>query len=227
MLTPEKEQELLRRLKEGVINYDETEVIAASREVLQLGMDVHRAVFDGLVAGMEEVGRLYEEQIYFIPEMLMCADALYAGLDILRPHLRYQGETAVKGKVIIGVVRGDIHDIGKNLVRIMFEVAGFEVVDLGRDVSPERFVAELMNTDANLICISAMMTTTMTEMPEVIRQVKERKPEAKIMVGGAPLTEELAAKFGADGYSPDANNAVKDAINLLRVLKEVQSTTES
>ncbi len=222
MLTDEKRQELLTRLKERVVEYDEDAVVEAANEVVELGMDAFEAVFEGLVPGMQEVGRLYEEQEYFVPEMLMCADALYAGLGILKPHIK-QRENAIKGTVVMGVVQGDVHDIGKNIVKMMFDVAGFEVHDLGRDVPLDKFVEEQLKTDSELVCLSAMMTTTMVGMKEVIAKIKEKNPKCKILIGGAPVSEEFANQWGADGYSKDANNALKDAINMISSLKQIQT----
>ena len=220
MLTTEKEMELLGKLKEGVVNYDEDSVRDVANEAVDLGMDAEKAVFEGLVPGMEEVGRLYEEQEYFVPEMLMCADAMYAGLDILKPKMNKK-ESGVRGTVVMGVVQGDVHDIGKNIVKMMFDVAGFEVHDLGRDVPLERFVEEQLRTDSDLVCLSAMMTTTMVGMQEVIQKIKLKNPKARIMIGGAPVNEDIASKWGADGYAKDANNALKDAINMISSLKDL------
>jgi corrinoid protein of di/trimethylamine methyltransferase len=220
MVSPEKKKEILERLTRGVIEYDEEAVRAAANEAISLGIDAAEAIFDGLVPGMEEVGRLYEEQEYFVPEMLMCADALYAGLDILKPHMKKK-DLGIKGQVVMGVVQGDVHDIGKNIVKMMFEVAGFEVHDLGRDVPLEKFVEEQLRTDSEIVALSAMMTTTMVGMKEVIKQIKEKNPKAKIMIGGAPVTEEIAEKWGADGYAKDANNALKEAIKMIKSLKEI------
>jgi corrinoid protein of di/trimethylamine methyltransferase len=220
MLTPQKREELLERLKQGVINYDEDAVRAAASEAIEVGMEAEDAIFNGLVPGMEEVGRLYEEQEYFVPELLMCADAMYAGLDLLKPHLKKK-DFGVKGQVVMGVVQGDVHDIGKNIVKMMFDVAGFEVHDLGRDVPLEKFVEEQLRTDSEIVALSAMMTTTMVGMKEVIKRIKEKNPKAKIMIGGAPVTEEIAEKWGADGYAKDANNALKEAIKMISSLKEL------
>jgi len=170
---------------------------------------------------MNEVGRLYEEQEYFVPEMLMCADALYAGLDILKPHI-IQKEGGIKGAVVMGVVQGDVHDIGKNIVKMMFDVAGFDVHDLGRDVPMDKFVEEQLKTDSELVLLSAMMTTTMVGMKDIIAKIKEKNPNCKIMIGGAPVSEDLADKWGADGFAKDANNALKDALNMVKALKDLQ-----
>ncbi len=221
-MTPEREQELLKTLADAVVNFDEDLVVETVNEALAEGIDPQKAVFDGLVVGMQECGRLYEEQEYFVPEMLMCADALYAGLNILRPLLKAGGgEGRVKGQVVMGVVQGDVHDIGKNIVKMMFDAAGFEVHDLGRDVPMEMFVEEQLKTDSEIVALSAMMTTTMVGMRDVIKQIKEKNPKAKIMIGGAPVTEEIAAKWGADGYAKDANNALKDAINMISSLRDI------
>jgi corrinoid protein of di/trimethylamine methyltransferase len=213
-------QEILDKLKQGVIDYDEDAVMAAANEALAQNVDPHSAVFDGLVLGMVEVGRLYEEQEYFVPEMLMCADAMYAGLNILKPHMiKKDGDS--KGVVVMGVVQGDVHDIGKNIVRMMFDASGFEVHDLGRDVPLDKFVEEQLKTDSDLVCLSAMMTTTMVGMKEVIEKIKAKNPNCKIMIGGAPVTGDIASRWGADGYARDANNALKDAINMISSLKSI------
>ena len=221
MATEARVKELFEALKQGVIDYDEDAVKAASQAVVDEGINAYNAVFDGLVEGMNEVGRMYEEQEYFVPEMLMCADALYAGLDILKPHIdKKQG--AVKGAVVMGVVQGDVHDIGKNIVKMMFDVAGFDVHDLGRDVPMDKFVEEQLKTDSELVLLSAMMTTTMVGMKDIIAKIKEKNPNVKIMIGGAPVSEDLADKWGADGFAKDANNALKDALNMVKALKELQ-----
>lgn len=225
MVTEEKRQELLGRLKNSVIQYDEDATKAAAQEALDVGMDVNDAIFNGLVSGMEEVGRLFESQEYFVPELLMCADALYAGLDILKPHVK-QLDLGVKGSVVIGTVEGDVHDIGKNIVKMMFDVAGFTVYDLGRDVPLDKFVEEQLRTDSDLVCLSAMMTTTMVGMKKVIDNLKAKNPNVKIMIGGAPVSQDIAEKWGADGYAKDANNALKDAINLISSLKKLKEEAE-
>ncbi|GAB6155385.1 corrinoid protein [Desulfosporosinus burensis] len=213
-------QEILDRLKQGVIDYDEDAVSNAANEALAQNVNPHSAVFDGLVLGMVEVGRLYEEQEYFVPEMLMCADAMYVGLNILKPHMSKK-EGASKGVVVMGVVQGDVHDIGKNIVRMMFDASGFEVHDLGRDVPLDKFVEEQLKTDSDMVCLSAMMTTTMVGMKEIIEKIKEKNPKCKIMIGGAPVTSDIASRWGADGYARDANNALKDAINMIASLKSI------
>ncbi len=226
MVTEEKRKEILEKLKNAVIQYDEDTAKSGSKEALDIGMDANDAIFNGLVSGMEEVGRLFESQEYFVPELLMCADALYAGLDILKPHVK-QMDLGLRGSVVIGTVEGDVHDIGKNIVKMMFDVAGFTVYDLGRDVPLDKFVEEQMRTDSDLVCLSAMMTTTMVGMKKVIDDLKAKNPKVKIMIGGAPVSQDLADKWGADGYAKDANNALKDAINMISALKKLKEEAEA
>ncbi|GAB4415662.1 MAG: corrinoid protein [Thermodesulfovibrionales bacterium] len=226
MLTEEKKKELLERLKNAVVQYDEDAAKDAAQEALDAGMEANDAIFNGLVSGMQEVGRLFEQQEYFVPELLMCADALYAGLDILKPHVK-QLDLGVKGSVVIGTVEGDVHDIGKNIVKMMFDVAGFNVYDLGRDVPLDKFVEEQIKTDSDLVCLSAMMTTTMTGMKKVIDDLRKKNPKVKIMIGGAPVSQDIADKWGADGYAKDANNALKDAINMISALKKLKEEAEA
>ena len=226
MATDEKRQELLTALREGVIQYDEDLVKQKSQEVLDTGMNVNDAIFNGLVSGMEEVGRLFESQEYFVPELLMCADALYAGLDILKPHVT-QLDLGVRGSVVIGTVEGDVHDIGKNIVKMMFDVAGFTVYDLGKDVPLDKFIEEQLRTDSDLVCLSAMMTTTMVGMQKVINDLKARNPNVKIMIGGAPVSQDIAEKWGADGYAKDASNALSDAIKMVSSLKKLKEEAET
>jgi methylmalonyl-CoA mutase cobalamin-binding domain/chain len=164
---------------------------------------------------METVGALYSKQEYFVPELLLCADALNAGLCILKPHLKIE-ESADKGKLLLGVVEGDIHDIGKNLVKIMFEAGGWEVHDLGNSVKIERFVEEQKKANADIVGLSALMTTSMLAMPKIIQALRTWSPSVRVIVGGAPLSPEIARRYGADAYAPDAVTAVKEATNLLR-----------
>lgn len=219
----ELKKELLQALSDGVVQYDEDQVKRAAQRVLDEGINAYEAVMNGLAAGMEIVGDLYDRQEYFVPEMLLCADALYAGLDILRPHINPDdlGDRA-KGQVVIGTVQGDVHDIGKNIIKMMFDVAGFTVHDLGRDVPLEKFVEEQLRTDAEIVALSAMMTTTMMGMKKVIEMIKEKNPNVAIMLGGAPVTKDTADLFGADGYADSAGNAVQEAIKMITRLREMK-----
>lgn len=222
MGSKEREQELLQALSDGVVDMDEEKVKEAAQAVVEEGYNAYNAVMNGLAAGMEIVGDLYDKQEYFVPELLMCADALYAGLEILKPHIKLEDlSDRVKGQVVIGTVQGDVHDIGKNIVKMMFEVAGFTVHDLGRDVPLEKFVEEQLRTDSDIVAMSAMMTTTMLGMKKVIEMIKEKNPDVAIMLGGAPVTKETADLFGADGYAESAGNAVQEAIKMISQLRKM------
>ena len=218
-------EELCKQLSDGVVEYEEEQVKEAAQQILDEGYEPLEAIMDGLAAGMVIVGDLYERNEYFVPEVLMCADALYAGLDILRPHVP-KDASELKGQVVIGTVQGDVHDIGKNLVKMMFDVGGFTVHDLGRDVPLENFVEEQMRTDSEIVAMSAMMTTTMLGMKKVIEMIKEKNPNVAIMLGGAPVTKDVVDLFGADGYAESAGNAVSEAIKMIGRLRELRHTEQ-
>jgi len=223
MVSEERDAEIMARLQKGVIEFDEELVREASHEALEEGVDAYHAIMDGLAAGMDVVGELFTSKEYFVPEVLMCADALNVGLDILRPHVVRGEKSRVVGEVVIGTVEGDVHDIGKNLVKMMFEIAGFAVHDLGRDVPLDQFVEEQTRTDSDIVCLSAMMTTTMLGMKTAIEKLKAKNPDVKIMIGGAPVSAEIAEKWGADGYAPDAPNALQEALNMIKGLRKLES----
>ncbi len=214
MTSKENKGELLEAIRGAVIAYDEEKVKELCLRALEEGIDADEAIFKGLTVGMDKVAELYTAKEYFVPELLLCSDTLHAGLNILRPHLKTTG-SIVRGKIILGVVEGDIHDIGKNLVKVMFEAAGWDVYDLGKDVKLERFVEEQQKIHANLVGVSALMTTSMLAIPKVVEALKARDAGVKIIVGGAPLNKGIAQKFGADGYSPDASSAVQEAVALM------------
>jgi corrinoid protein of di/trimethylamine methyltransferase len=215
--------ELKKELHEGVVEYDTDRVVAAANACVEAGYNALEAIMNGLAAGMEEVGELYDQQEYFVPEVLMCADSLYAGLDILKPHVPPEEAGDMKGQVVIGSIQGDVHDIGKNLVKMMFDVGGFTVHDLGRDVPLENFVEEQLRTDSEIVAMSAMMTTTMMGMKKVIQMIKEKNPNVAIMLGGAPVTKDVANLFGADGYAESAGNAVQEGIKMIGRLRELHA----
>jgi corrinoid protein of di/trimethylamine methyltransferase len=215
-------EEVLEKLKTGVVDYQEEDVKEAAQQGLEGGYDALELIMDGLAAGMEIVGDLYDRHEYFVPEVLMCADALYGGLDILRPHVP-EKEGGLNAQVVIGSIQGDVHDIGKNLVKMMFDVAGWEVHDLGRDVPLENFVDEQLKTDSEVVAMSAMMTTTMLGMKKVIQMIKDKNPNVAIMLGGAPVTQDVANLFGADGYAESAGNAVSEGIKMIGRLREMQN----
>jgi len=205
---------ILAKLSDAVVDYDEVLTRELSEATLEQGVDPYHAIMDGLAKGMERVGDLYVRQEYFVPELLLCADALYAGLDVLRPHLKVE-ETAAASHIVLGVIRGDIHDIGKNLVKIMFDAAGWVVHDLGKNVPLERFLEEQNSCNARMVGISALMTTSMMAMPKLITMLREQDPTVCVLVGGAPLNPQIAAQYGADGYAKDAATAVQSAVRLL------------
>lgn len=191
-----------------------------ARDAVQAALDANIAadviLSDGLIAAMGEVGQLFEQGEYFVPEMLVSAKSMQGGLNLLRPLLVAQGIEPI-GKVVMGTVKGDLHDIGKNLVSMMLEGAGFQVVDIGTDSSPEKFIEAIDQHQPQLIGMSAMLTTTMPNMRHVIAALETAgiRQSVKIMVGGAPVTEAFAQQIGADGYAPDASRAVNLAKSLL------------
>lgn len=201
---------LFQDLSDAVVAMDADRAVDLAKQVIAEHVDVYEAIEKGLSHGMERAGRLFEEEEYFVPELLICSDAMYAGLDLLKPHLKRTGD-GPRRKVVIGVIEGDTHDIGKNLVRIMLETAGFEIYDLGRDVPAQQFVDRAIEVDANIIAVSTLMTTTMQGMADVIglltvANVRER---FKVIVGGGPVSAGFADRIGADGYAANAGSAVK------------------
>jgi len=205
-------QEIASKLYDG-----EAKVVA---ELVQEALDQGRApeeiLADGLIAGMDEVGRDFKAGDLFVPEVLIAARAMHAGMDILRPLLA-DGDASSTGKYLIGTVQGDLHDIGKNLVKMMMEGAGFQTIDLGTDVKPDDFVTAVQEHQPQLLGMSALLTTTMPGMKASIEALIEAglRDAVKIMVGGAPLTAAFAEQIGADAYSPDAGSAVDIARSLV------------
>ena len=220
-MAADTKEEILKKLAECVVEFDEDGAKEWAQKAVDEGVDAFEAIMDGLAAGMEKVGELYDQQEYFVPELLMSGDALYAGLDVLKPHVKKESVKNL-GQVVIGTVQGDVHDIGKNIIKLMFEVGGFEVHDLGRDVPLEKFVEEQMRTDSDIVAMSAMMTTTMVGMKKVIEMIKEKNPNVAIMLGGAPVTQDVADLWGADGYAAKAGNAVQEAIRMIGQLRKLQ-----
>jgi len=209
---------LLKQLSDGVVEMEEEEVIEAAKEYIEAGYPAFDGIMEGLVDGMNRASQLYEEEEYFVTDVLLCSDAMYEGLEILTPHLPATDEKK-KVKGIIGVVEGDTHDIGKNLVKILLETAGFEMIDLGRDVPLQSFVDKAKETGASFVCLSTLMTTTMGGMGTVIELLKEAgiRDEVKVVVGGGPISKKFADTIGADGYSKNAVEAVKLVKRLLQV----------
>lgn len=199
----------LETIFQNVTEGKEEEVKSGVQAALASGVPAEEILKKALIAAMDDVGQRFENGDFFVPEMLIAARAMQAGLDLLKPHL---AETGVKaaGTVAIGTVKGDLHDIGKNLVGMMLEGAGFEVIDLGTDVDPAKF-AEAVRNGANVVGMSALLTTTMSSMAQVIEAIEDisMRDKVKIVVGGAPVTAEFAEKIGADGFAADASSAVK------------------
>ena len=206
----------LDKLHQAVIEGDWKTAAAATRAAVAAGAEPLDIVTGSLVPAMDEVGRLFECEEYFVPEMLLSARAMKASMEIVRPLLAAAGAEPV-GRVVIGTVKGDLHDIGKNLVASMLEGGGFEVIDLGADVSPERFIEAVAARNANLVALSALLTVTMGSMKTVIDAFRAAglRDKVKIMVGGAPLTQQYADAIGADGYGASAAAAVALARRLV------------
>src|SRR4030065_534697 len=221
MATEERTKEILKELHNAVTTFEEDDAVKWAKIALEEGVDPFVATMNGLANGMIEAGEKYNRKESFGPELVMCADALYAGLALLKPAIEASGrKSEVKGSIVLGVVEGDVHDIGKNLVKLMFEVAGWTVHDLGKDVPLDRFVEEQVRTDSNVVGISALMTTSMLAMPEVIKRLRAKNPKVRIMLGGAPINPEVAEKYGAEGYAKAAGTAVDEEIKLLKMLKQ-------
>ncbi len=195
---------VLDNLCNAVIEGNEQAAPQLVTEALQAGLPARQVLEQGLLSGMTVVGKRFREGEYFVPEVLIAAEAMKAGMAVLRPHLAQQGVKPA-ATAIIGTVRGDLHDIGKNLVATMLEGAGFEDIDLGVDVSAEKFVEACRQRPVQLVAMSALLTTTMPQMEAVVQAIKAQlKPTPAVIIGGAPITEQYAAKIGADGYGRDA-----------------------
>jgi 5-methyltetrahydrofolate--homocysteine methyltransferase len=192
----------------AVLAFDAETAKAKTQEELDAGTDVETILNDGLIGAMDEVGERFSAGDLFVPEMLVAAQAMKAGLEILKPHLA-SGQSQSKGTVVIGTVKGDLHDIGKNLVAMMMEGAGFDVVDVGVDIDSETFVKTAAEKSADVIALSALLTTTMPAMEATVKAVKEAGMTVKTIIGGAPVTQAFSDQIGADGYSADAPGAVK------------------
>ncbi|NFD30151.1 cobalamin-binding protein [Clostridium botulinum] len=205
-------EELIKKLSESVVEMEEEETVELAKECIENNISAYEAIDKGLAHGMNRAGELYEEGEYYIPELLMCSDAMYSGLEVLKPHLK-KNDLGKKHKIVIGVIQGDTHDIGKNLVKIMMETEGFEVIDLGRDIPPRDFVDKAKEIEADIICMSTLMTTTMDGMEEVIKLLKEEgiRDKVTVMIGGGPISQNFADKIGADVYTTDASRAAKRA----------------
>ncbi len=206
----------LTQLHDAILRGDAKKAVAVTKEALAENTSPTDLVSKHMIPAMDEVGRRFECQEYFVPELLLSARAMKGALELIRPLLVEQGVTSV-GRVIIGTVKGDLHDIGKNLVASMLEGAGFEVIDLGTDVAPGKIVTEIVERKPNIVALSALLTTTMPFMKSTIEELKKAgvREQVKVMVGGAPVTQQYAEQIGADGYSDNANGAVAIARKLV------------
>ena len=209
-MSDNKERTFFKALSDAVLDMDDVSVEDIAHRVVKEKIDAYRAIENGLVDGMNRAGQLFEDEEYFIPEILLCSDAMYAGLNILNPHINREQQRTRK-KVVIGVVEGDTHDIGKNLVKTLLDAAGFEVIDLGRDVPPRQIVDFAIAEHADVIALSTLMTTTMDGMAAVIQILQEsgHRDAFKVIVGGGPISQSFADRIGADGYASSAPAAVK------------------
>ena len=199
----------LKELYDAVVNGDAKATHSITQQAIQDGVDPLKLVNEYMIPAMDEVGRRFEANEYFVPELLISARAMKASLDIIRPLLTARGDKPA-GKVAIGTVKGDLHDIGKNLVASLLEGGGFEVIDLGVNVTPEKFIETVRDKNANIIAMSALLTTTMPAMRTTIEALKQAgvRQQVKVLIGGAPITQKYADEIGADGYSETAVGAV-------------------
>jgi len=209
-------ESLIKEIHTAVMEGQSDVVQEKVRAAMAAGLPASTILNDGMIAAMSEVGCLFEEGEYFVPEMLISARAMQAGLALLKPALK-EADVKSAGKVVIGTVKGDLHDIGKNLVAMMLEGAGFEIVDLGTDVGPEIFAAAVRENSPQIVAMSALLTTTMSSMIATVDALKEAgvREQVKVVIGGAPVTEAYARQIGADGFSPDASRAVALAKSLV------------
>lgn len=206
----------IEKIFEGILDGNSKLIVEMINQAIAAGIAPASILNDGMIAAMAQVGKLFEEGEYFVPEMLIAARAMQRGLDVLKPFLS-EDDVQSPGKVVIGTVKGDLHDIGKNLVAMMLEGAAFEVIDLGTDVSPERFIEAVKTNNAQIIAMSALLTTTMPNMKTTIEALKEVgiRDQVKVLIGGAPITQSYADQIGADGFAEDASRAVAKAKILL------------
>lgn len=206
-------EELLEKLAEDVVEMEDEDVVVTAKEYLDAGYPAMEGLMNGLVKGMSKAGELFDAEEYFVTDVLLCSDAMYAGVDVFKPYLPKEGSGRKVPKAVIGVVEGDTHDIGKNLVKILMDTNGFEMFDLGRDVPLEQFVDKAEEVGADIIAMSTLMTTTMGGMRRVIEILKERGIREKytVMVGGSPISQKFADEIGADIYTANAVEAAAAA----------------
>jgi 5-methyltetrahydrofolate--homocysteine methyltransferase len=208
--------EQVNKIYNSILEGQHKQVVVDVQAALDAGVNPVLILNEGMIAAMAEVGRLFEVGEYYVPEMLISARAMQAGLGILKPLLK-EADVKPAGKVIIGTVKGDLHDIGKNLVAMMLEGAGFEIKDMGTDVTPEKFVDEVKGGNVDIVALSALLTTTMPNMKATIDALKAAgvRETVKVIIGGAPVTDSYAQQIGADGYSPDASRVAGQGLRSL------------
>jgi len=208
------EKEVLAKLRDAIVNLDIDGVKKAAEEALAAGIPAYKAVIDGMAKGMGIVGQKYEDGEYFLAELIMAGETMKEGMAVLEPHLKV-GDIKTAGKVVIGTVRGDLHDIGKNVVATLLKAANFEVIDLGVDISAEQFIETVKKENPDILAMSALLTTTMIEMENVMKALEKEglRDKVKVIIGGAPITPEYAKKIGADA-------AAKDAVEGIRICTE-------
>jgi len=223
MVSKKRTEEILNGLSDAVVTYKKDEASQWAKIALDEGIDPLTAIMDGLAKGMSEVGELYKKYEYFLPELIVCSNAMYEGLNILLPHVKGK-KTGMKGQIVIGTVEGDNHDIGKNIVRMMLEGSGWIVHDLGADVKIEKFVEEQKRINADIVAISAMTSCTMLGMPKVIEMVKAQNPTVPCMVGGALMSRHIADIYGAEGFAESAAGADAEATRILRDVRVKKPT---
>lgn len=204
------EKEVLAKLRDAIVNLDIDGVKKAAEEALAAGIPAYKAVIDGMAKGMEIVGQKYEDGEYFLAELIMAGETMKEGMAVLEPHLK-AGDIKAAGKVVIGTVRGDLHDIGKNVVATLLKAANFEVIDLGVDISAEQFIETVKKENPDILAMSALLTTTMIEMESVMKALEKEglRDKVKVIIGGAPITPEYAKKIGADAAAKDAVEGVR------------------
>lgn len=209
-----KKEIIFKKLIDAVINYKEDDIEELCNDVIKNKIDPNEAVLDGLAAGMQKVGRLYDDQEYGIPEVLLCAEVFKLGTEIFRPYIK-SDSTDTEYNILIGTVEGDIHSIGKNIVKLMMESSGFNVIDLGEDVSAQRFIDYIKHNIVDIVGLSTMMSTTLFSMENIIEEIKKIFPDMKFIIGGASVSDNFAKKCGADIYAENAIAAVNLVNNFI------------
>jgi len=202
-------EEILGKIRDAIVNLDIDNIGRLCEEAVRAGVPAYEVVMEGMAKGMEIVGEKYERNEYFLAELIMAGETMKEGMKVLEPYLK-AGELKKIGKVVIGTVRGDLHDIGKNIVATLLSAAGFDVIDLGVDVPPEKFVEAVRENSPDIVGMSALLTTTMVEMEDIIKELKKAglRDKVKVIIGGAPITREFAEKIGADAAARDAVEGV-------------------